>query len=55
MDHRLREHRCSRRTVTSDVVGLGRNFLGELRAEVFVWIFEFDLTSDSHTIVRDRG
>src|SRR3954449_181889 len=53
--HGLGEHRRGRRTVAGDVVGLGRNFLGQLRAHVLVGIGELDLFGDRHTIVGDGG
>jgi hypothetical protein len=52
---RLRQHGGRGGAVTGDVVGLGRYFLGQLRAEVLVRVLQLDLTSDGHTVVGDRG
>jgi hypothetical protein len=50
---RLGQHRRGGGAVTGDVVGLGRNFLDELRTHVLEGVFELDLTSDGHAVVRD--
>src|SRR6476659_647315 len=55
LDHGLGEHGRGRRAVTGDVVGLGRDLLGELGAEVLVGVLELDLAGDGHAVVRDRG
>src|SRR6476661_4789414 len=55
LDHGLGEHGRGRRAVTGDVVGLGRDLLGELGAEVLVGVLELDLAGDGHAIVGDRG
>ena len=54
LDHRLGEDRGGRRPVTGDVVGLGRDLLGELSAEVLVGVLELDLLGDRHAVVGDR-
>src|SRR6266508_2267355 len=41
--------------VTGDVVGLGRDLLGELGAEVLVVVLELDLLGDGDAVVGDRG
>jgi hypothetical protein len=42
--------------VAGDVVGLGGDVLGQLRAEVLVRVLELDLTGDGHAVVGDgRG
>src|SRR5699024_7282831 len=41
--------------VAGHVVGLGRDLLRELRAEVLVRVLELDLTGDGHAVVGDRG
>jgi hypothetical protein len=53
--HRLRQHGRGGGAVTGDVVGLGGDFLGQLRAEVLVAVFELDLTGDGDAVVGDRG
>ena len=53
--HRLSENGGGGGAVACDVVGLGRNFLGQLGAEVLVRVLELDLLGDGHAIVRDRG
>ena len=55
VDHRLGEHGRGRGAVTGDVVGLGRDLLGELGAEVLVRVVELDLAGDGHAVVGDRG
>ena len=55
VDHRLGQHGRGRRAVTGDVVGLGGDLLGELRAEVLVRVLELDLAGDRHAVVGDRG
>src|SRR6266542_1862338 len=52
---RLRQHGGGGGAVTGDVVGLGRDFLGELGPEVLVVVLELDLLGDRHTIVVDGG
>src|SRR6266702_2045539 len=52
---RLRQHGRGGGAVTGDVVGLGRDFLGELGPEVLVVVLELDLLGDRHTIVGDGG
>src|SRR6266542_239469 len=52
---RLRQHGGGGGAVTGDVVGLGRDFLGELGPEVLVVVLELDLLGDRHTIVGDGG
>ena len=54
-DHRLGEHGRGRRTVTGDVVGLLRDLLDELGADLLVGVLELDLLGDGHTVVGDRG
>ena len=54
-DHRLGEHGRGGGAVTGDVVGLGGDLLGQLRAEVLVRVLELDLAGDGHAVVRDRG
>src|SRR5690606_4812249 len=55
VDHGLGQHGGGGRTVTGDVVGLGGNFLGQLRAKVLERVVELDLTRDGDTVVGDRG
>ena len=55
MHERLGENGCGCRAVTGNVVGLGRDFLRELSAEVLVRIIELDLAGDRHAVVRDGG
>ena len=55
VDHRLGEHGRGGGAVTGDVVGLGGDLLGELRAEVLVRVVELDLAGDRHAVVGDRG
>ena len=54
-DHRPREHRCGRRAVTGDVVGLLGDFLDELGTDLLEGVFEVDLLGDGDTVVGDRG
>ena len=53
MNHGLCQQRSRSRTVTSDIVGLGRNFFNELCAHVFERIFEFNVAGNRYTIVGD--
>ena len=55
VDHGLGQHGRGRGAVTGDVVGLGRDLLGELRAEVLVRVLELDLAGDGHAVVGDGG
>ncbi len=54
-NHCLGEDRCRGRTVTGDIVGLVRNFLGKLCTHVLEWVVKLDLFCDCHTVIRDRG
>ena len=54
-DQRLGEDGRGRRTVTGDVVGLLRDLLDELGADLLVRVLELDLLGDAHTVVGDRG
>ena len=53
-DHRLAEHDRGGRAVAGDVVGLGRDFLEELRAHVLERVVELDVASDRDAVVGDR-
>ena len=53
-DHRLAEHDRGGRAVAGDVVGLGRDFLEELRAHVLERVLELDVASDRDAVVGDR-
>ena len=53
-DDRLREHRRGGRAVAGDVVGLGRDFLDELRAHVLEHVGQLDFLGDRHAVVGDR-
>ena len=53
-DDRLAEHDRGRRAVAGDVVGLGRDFLEELRAHVLERVVELDVAGDRHAVVGDR-
>ena len=53
-DERLAEHDRGGRAVAGDVVGLGRDFLEELRAHVLERVFELDVAGDGHAVVGDR-
>ena len=50
----LGEHGGGGGAVTGDVVGLGGDALGQLRAEVLVRVVEVDLPGDGHAVVGDR-
>ena len=50
----LRQKRCGGGTVTGDVVGLGGDFLDELRAHVLERVFELDFLRDGDTVVGDQ-
>ena len=55
-DHRLAEHDRGGGAVAGDVVGLGRDFLEELRAHVLERVLELDVASDGDAVVGDgRG
>ena len=54
-DHRVGEDDGGRRAVTGDVVGLGRDFLDELRAHVLEGVLELDVAGDRHPVVGDGG
>ena len=54
-DHRMGEDDGGRRAVTGDVVGLGGDFLDELRAHVLEWVLELDIAGDRHPVVGDGG
>ncbi len=54
-DDRLAEDDGGRGAVTGDVVGLGGDFLQELRAHVLEGVLELDLLGDRHPVVGDRG
>ena len=53
-DHRLAEHDRGGGAVAGDVVGLGRDFLEQLRAHVLERIFELDVARDRHAVIGDR-
>ena len=53
-DHRLAEDDRGGRAVAGDVVGLGRDFLEELRAHVLERVVELDVASDRDAVVGDR-
>jgi len=53
LDHGLSQDGRGGRAVTGDVVGLGGDLLGELRAEVLVRVVELHLTGDGHAVVGD--
>ncbi len=53
VDQGLGEHGRGGRAVTGDVVGLGRDRLDQLRAEVLVRVDQLDLASDRHAVVGD--
>src|SRR3954469_19467703 len=52
-DERLAEHDRRRGAVAGDVVGLGRDFLEELRAHVLERIVELDVPSDGDAVIGD--
>ena len=53
-DDRLGEHGGGRRAIAGDVVGGRGDLAHQLRALVLEDILDLDLTSDGHTVVRDR-
>jgi hypothetical protein len=53
-DQRLGEHGRGGGAVAGDVVGLGGDFLGQLRAEVLVRVVELHLAGDGHAVVGDQ-
>ncbi len=53
-DDRLAEDRGGRRAVAGDVVGLGRDLLGELRADVLERVLQLDVLRDRDAVVGDR-
>src|SRR4051812_41231690 len=55
LDHRPGEYGRRGGAVTGDVVRLGGDLLGELRAHVLPRVVQLDLLGDRDTIVRDRG
>ena len=52
-DDRLGEHGGGRRAVAGDVVGLGSDLAGQLRAEVHERVLELDLLGDGDAVVDD--
>ena len=54
-DHRLGQHGGGGGAVTGDVVGLGRDLLDQLGAQVLVRVVELDLPGDGHAVVGDGG
>src|SRR3954471_2302821 len=54
-DERLGEHGGGGGAVTRDVVGLLRDLLDELGADLLPRVLELDLLGDAHTIVGDGG
>src|SRR6185436_19036269 len=52
---RLGENRGRRGAVTSDVGGLGGDFLAHLRAHVLELVLQLDLFCDRHTVLGDGG
>src|SRR5690606_10187754 len=50
---RLREDGRRGRAVTGDVVGLGRDLLGELGPQVLVGVLQLHLAGDGHAVVGD--
>ena len=55
MHHGLRQNGCRGGAVSGNIVCLGCNFLGQLRAHVFIGVFEFNLACNGHAIVGDCG
>src|SRR4029453_3912111 len=53
MYQRLGQHCCRCCPVTSDIVGLGGHFLGQLRAEVLIRVVELDVARHRHAVVGD--
>ena len=53
-DNRLREQGGGGRAVASDVVGLGGDFLHQLRAHVFKGVFQLNFLGDGHTVVGNE-
>ena len=53
MHQRLGKHGGGGGSVTSDIVGLGRDFLGELGSEVLVRVVELDIAGHGHAVVGD--
>ena len=54
-DQRLGQDGRGRRAVTGDVVGLLRDLLDELGADLLVRVLELDLLGDGDAVVGDRG
>ncbi len=52
-ENRLGQYRCRRGTVSSEVAGLGRDFLHHLRAHVLEGIRELDFLGDGHSVLGD--
>src|SRR5690606_5118909 len=46
----LSQYGCSRGTVAGSVGSLGSDFLDQLGADVFVFVFEFDFFGNRHTV-----
>ena len=53
-DNRLREQGGGGRAVASDVIGLGGDFLHQLRAHVFKGVFQLNFLGDGHTVIGDK-
>src|SRR5450631_3686807 len=54
-NERLGKHSRGRRAVTGDVVGLLRDFLDQLGADLLVRVFELNFLGDADAVVGDRG
>src|SRR6266545_2296905 len=54
-DQRLGQHGRRRRAVTGHVVGLLRDLLDQLGADLLVRVLELDLLGDAHPVVGDGG
>ena len=52
INHRVRENRRSRRTVTYAVVRFIRGLLDEFRADIFPFVLELDLLRNRHAVKR---
>ena len=46
----LSQHRCGRRAITSDVRGMGSDFLDHLRAHVLEFVLQLDFLGHGHAI-----
>ena len=55
VDHSLGQNGSGGRAVTGHIIGLGGNFLDQLRAHVLEAVFQLDLLGNGHTVIGNGG